>query len=51
MTITSETTAAVDEAIMSRRSVRAFPPTPVPRATILDVTAREPATAFARFLE
>jgi nitroreductase len=46
MTITPETTAAVDEAITSRRSIRAFLPTPVPRATIeqiLAVAARAPS--------
>ncbi|HEY6134627.1 MAG TPA: nitroreductase [Rubrivivax sp.] len=46
MTITPETTAAVDEAITSRRSVRAFLPTPVPRETIeaiLRVAARAPS--------
>ena len=36
-TITPETTAAVDSAITSRRSVRAFLPTPVARATIEDI--------------
>ncbi|MSP02784.1 MAG: nitroreductase [Acetobacteraceae bacterium] len=39
-------TAAVDRAIASRRSVRAFLPTPVPRATIaeiLDVSTRAPS--------
>ena len=35
--ITPETTAAVDSAITSRRSMRAFLPTPVPRATIEDI--------------
>jgi nitroreductase len=35
--ITPETTAAVDAAIASRRSIRAFLPTPVPRQTIEDV--------------
>jgi nitroreductase len=46
MTITPETTAAVDEAITSRRSIRAFLPTPVPRDTIeaiLQVAARAPS--------
>jgi nitroreductase len=46
MTITPDTTAAVDAAIRSRRSVRAFLPTPVPRETILailDVAARAPS--------
>jgi nitroreductase len=46
MTITPETTAAVDEAISSRRSIRAFLPTPVPRETIeaiLQVAARAPS--------
>jgi nitroreductase len=38
-TITSDTTAAVDAAITSRRSVRAFLPTPVPRAVIEDILA------------
>ncbi len=46
MSITPETTAAVDEAITSRRSIRAFLPTPVPRETIEDilrVAARAPS--------
>jgi nitroreductase len=41
-----EATAAVDEALRSRRSVRAFLPTPLPRDTIeaiLDVAARAPS--------
>jgi nitroreductase len=37
--ITPETTAAVDAAIGSRRSLRAFLPTPVPRQTIEDILA------------
>lgn len=37
MNITPDTTAAVDAAITSRRSIRAFLPTPVPRATIEDI--------------
>jgi nitroreductase len=37
--ITPETTAAVDAAITSRRSLRAFLPTPVPRQTIEDILA------------
>lgn len=44
--ITPETTAAVDAAITSRRSVRAFLPTPVPREQIeqiLAVAARAPS--------
>jgi nitroreductase len=44
--ITTDTTAAVDAAITSRRSIRAFLPTPVPRETvlqILDVAARAPS--------
>jgi nitroreductase len=44
--ITPETTAAVDAAITSRRSMRAFLPTPVPRAAleqILAVSARAPS--------
>jgi nitroreductase len=44
--ITPETTAAVDAAITSRRSMRAFLPTPVPRETlaqILAVSARAPS--------
>ncbi len=43
---TPEQTAAVDTAIRTRRSLRAFLPTPVPRATIeaiLDVAARAPS--------
>lgn len=42
----AESTAAVDAAITSRRSVRAFLPTPVPRATIeaiLAVASRAPS--------
>ena len=42
----AEATAAVDEALRSRRSVRAFLPTPVPRKTveaILEVAARAPS--------
>jgi nitroreductase len=35
--ITPDSTAAVDAAITSRRSVRAFLPTPVPRQTIEDI--------------
>ncbi len=45
-TITPETTAAVDAAITSRRSIRAFLATPVPRQTIEDiltVAARSPS--------
>ncbi len=37
--ITPATTATVDAAITSRRSVRAFLPTPVPRQTIEDILA------------
>ena len=43
---TPEQTAAVDTAIITRRSLRAFLPTPVPRATIeaiLEVAARAPS--------
>jgi nitroreductase len=43
---TPEQTAAVDTAILTRRSLRAFLPTPVPRETIeqiLDVAARAPS--------
>ena len=43
---TAESTAAVDAAITSRRSVRAFLPTPVPRETIeaiLTVASRAPS--------
>lgn len=46
MTPTAESTAAVDAAITSRRSVRAFMPTPVPRETlerILEVASRAPS--------
>jgi nitroreductase len=39
MTVTAQTTAAVDAAITTRRSVRAFLPTPVPRQTIEDILA------------
>ena len=44
--VTPETIAAVDAAITSRRSIRAFLPTPVPRETIeriLEVAARAPS--------
>jgi nitroreductase len=44
--VTPESTAAVDAAITSRRSIRAFLPTPVPRETIeqiLAVSARAPS--------
>lgn len=44
--ITPESTAAVDAAITSRHSVRAYLPTPVPRAEIealLDIAARAPS--------
>jgi len=37
LNITPEQTAAVDAAITSRRSLRAYLPTPVPRATIEDI--------------
>lgn len=46
MTPTPEQTAAVDAAITTRRSLRAFLPTPVPRASIeaiLSVAARAPS--------
>lgn len=46
MSITPESTAAVDAAITSRRSLRAFLPTPVPRETleqILAVASRAPS--------
>ncbi len=46
MTPTPDSIAAVDEAIASRRSIRAFLPTPVPRETveqILAVAARAPS--------
>ncbi len=39
MNITADTTATVDAAITSRRSVRAFLPTPVPRQVIEDILA------------
>ena len=39
MTTSPETIAAVDAAITSRRSLRAFLPTPVPRQTIEDILA------------
>ncbi len=39
MTVTPQTTAAADAAITSRRSVRAFLPTPVPRAVIEEILA------------
>lgn len=44
--VTAATTAAVDEAITSRRSIRAYLPTPVPRETIeqiLAVASRAPS--------
>ena len=44
--VTPANSAAVDEAIRSRRSIRAFLPTPVPRETvqaILEVAARAPS--------
>jgi nitroreductase len=37
MKITPQSTAAVDEAIRSRRAVRAFLPNPVPRETVEDI--------------
>lgn len=37
--VTPETTAAVDAAITTRRAVRAFLPTPVPRAVVEDILA------------
>jgi nitroreductase len=37
--ITPESSAAVDAAIVSRRSIRAYLPTPVPRETIEDILA------------
>ena len=46
MTPTPEQTAAVDAAITTRRSLRAFLPTAVPRASIeaiLSVAARSPS--------
>jgi nitroreductase len=46
MNFDAQTTAVVDAAITSRRSIRAFLPTPVPRATIeaiLAVAARAPS--------
>ena len=46
MNITPDTTAAVDAAITTRRSLRAFLPTPVPRETveaILEVASRAPS--------
>lgn len=46
MTVTPETIAAVDAAITSRRSIRAYLPTPVPRETvaeILSVASRAPS--------
>jgi nitroreductase len=39
MPITPDSTAAVDAALRSRRSVRAFLPTPVPRQTVEDILA------------
>jgi nitroreductase len=46
VTVSSQSTSAVEEAITTRRSVRAFLPTPVARATIeriLEVAARAPS--------
>ena len=46
MTVSAQATSAVEEAITTRRSVRAFLPTPVPRTTverILAVAARAPS--------
>ena len=46
MTPTAESIAAVDAAITSRRSIRAFMSTPVPRETIeriLEVASRAPS--------
>ena len=46
MTVSARSTSAVEEAITTRRSIRAFLPTPVPRATIeriLAVAARAPS--------
>ncbi|MBZ8144047.1 nitrobenzoate reductase, partial [Rubrivivax gelatinosus] len=46
MTPTPESIAAVDAAISSRRSIRAFRPDPVPRATverILELASRAPS--------
>lgn len=46
MTVTPQSTAAVEAAITSRRSIRAFLPTVVPRQTIeriLDVASRAPS--------
>jgi nitroreductase len=39
MTVTPETIAAVDAAITSRRSIRAYLPTPVPRETVAEILA------------
>ena len=41
MNTTAETVAAVDAAIRSRHSIRAFLPTPVPRKTLEDLLAVE----------
>jgi nitroreductase len=38
-TVTPQSTAAVDAAITTRRSIRAFLPTPVPRAAVEDILA------------
>ncbi len=46
MTVSAQSTSAVEEAITTRRSIRAFLPTPVPRATIeriLEIAARAPS--------
>ncbi len=46
MTVSTQSTAAVEEAITTRRSIRAFLPAPVPRATIeriLEVASRAPS--------
>jgi nitroreductase len=39
MTVTPESTRAVEAAITSRRSIRAFLPTPVPRETVERILA------------
>jgi len=46
VTVSAQSTSAVEEAITTRRSIRAFLPTPVPRATIeriLEIAARAPS--------
>jgi nitroreductase len=48
----AEARRAVDDAITTRRSIRAFPPTPIPEAAIrdlLDVASRGPIDESTTF--